>query len=140
VYCGKDAAHGAAIVLPPGVIDFPTRRMVPTILRRLSRTGLSYLSRILPVSTELNRKRPKLPHWYVLLIGVGPAWQGRGLGRRMMQHILQRADAAAQPVYLETATRDNIRFYERLGFHVQEEFRCHGGRGPLTWSMLHAAD
>jgi len=137
VYCGKDAAHGAAIVMPPGLIEFPTKRMASTIIARLSHTGFGYLRRVLPISAELNRKRPKEPHWYVLLIGVAPALQGRGLGRRMMQHILQRADAVAQPVYLETSTRSNLRFYEQLGFHVQEEFRCHAGKGPLTWSMLH---
>ena len=49
------------------------------------------------------------PHMLVL-----PEWQGRGIGRLLMQAMLQRYAGFHQMML--TADGDAIRFYERLGF------------------------
>ncbi len=38
-------------------------------------------------------------------------------------------------VYLKTAKRDNVGFYEKIGFQVREEWDVPGG-WPHFWSML----
>lgn len=51
-------------------------------------------------------------------IGVDPAYQGRGLGRALLQVLLDAADAAAAPVLLEVRT-DNapaLGLYRSCGF------------------------
>ena len=55
-------------------------------------------------------------HWYVMVVGVAPEKQGKGIGRALLQPIIERADTAGQPCYLETAQPANVGLYERLGF------------------------
>lgn len=57
-------------------------------------------------------------HWYLRLIGVDPAQQGRGLGSVLLDHGLQRARAERMPCYLETFAERNIPFYLRHGFEL----------------------
>ncbi len=55
-------------------------------------------------------------HWYLLLLGVDPNLQGRGLGRALMQPVLDEADATGTPCYLDTTNPKVVAFYERHGF------------------------
>jgi GNAT superfamily N-acetyltransferase len=57
------------------------------------------------------------------IVGVSPAAQGRGLGRALLLPLMDRADAAGQPCYLETAQPTNIPFYKHLGFRQVVETR-----------------
>ena len=74
------------------------------------------------------------PHWYLYLLGVEPARQGRGVGRALLAPTLARADAGGVPCYLETQNSRNVGFYERLGFRVTSD-----GWAPGTtlrvWTM-----
>ena len=49
-------------------------------------------------------KHPREPHWYLALLGVDPALQGRGFGPHLMQPVLDRCDSDRLPAYLETDT------------------------------------
>lgn len=58
------------------------------------------------------------PEFEVHTVGVDPAFQGRGLGRGLMDVLLAEADRLGGPVFLEVRT-DNapaIGLYESLGF------------------------
>jgi ribosomal protein S18 acetylase RimI-like enzyme len=55
-------------------------------------------------------------HWYLMVIGVSPEACGQGLGRALIEPIMNRADASGLPCYLETAQPNNVAFYEYLGF------------------------
>lgn len=61
--------------------------------------------------------------WYLSIVGVAPHAQGRGLGQRLLDPTLAEADAAGAECYLETFSRRNGRFYERLGFRTMQVFR-----------------
>lgn len=52
-------------------------------------------------------------------IGVTLAYQGRGIGRRLLRALLERADSGGYPVYLEVRTDNEtaIGLYEANGFH-----------------------
>jgi GNAT superfamily N-acetyltransferase len=54
--------------------------------------------------------------WYLSIVGVLPAAQGRGLGLQLLQPTLDEAGRAGAVCYLETFTPGNMAFYERLGF------------------------
>ena len=75
------------------------------------------------------------PCWYLGVVGVAPAWQGRGLGSRLMAPGLERADRAGLPVTLETSQPRNLPLYRRHGFEVLRELRAEVTGGPVVWTM-----
>ena len=60
--------------------------------------------------------------WYLSIVGILPAWQNRGLGHSLITPILEQADQAGVPTFLETFTPRNEPFYQRLGYRVAGSF------------------
>ena len=76
------------------------------------------------VLRQFDRRRAELmtvPHWYLMALGVDPAYQGEGFGSALVRAGSLRADRDRVPTYLETESELNVTFYERLGFEVIEE-------------------
>ncbi len=74
------------------------------------------------------------PHWYLSAVGVDPSRHGQGLGSALVRSGMGRADRDGLPMYLETETESNVRFYEHLGFVVLEETVA-TGLGLPVWLM-----
>jgi GNAT superfamily N-acetyltransferase len=83
---------------------------------------------------ELGERHPSVPHWYLGMLGAVPERQGHGLGSALLRTVLDRADAAGEPAYLEATSPRSRRLYERHGFELMEEFAGPGGAPPL-WLM-----
>jgi GNAT superfamily N-acetyltransferase len=77
---------------------------------------------------------PQEPHWYLPIIGVDPARQGRGLGAALLRPVLAQCDRARLPAYLESTNPRNRPLYERLGFRAIGEIRV--GDFPPIAPML----
>ena len=77
-------------------------------------------------------------HWYLWAIGVDPSSQGRGIGSRLLQPVLEQASADGTACYLETGTERNIRFYEKHGFRVVSEGKVPKLAVPV-WAMVRKA-
>jgi ribosomal protein S18 acetylase RimI-like enzyme len=60
-------------------------------------------------------------YWYIALVAVSAASQGKGLGREIMRRIGHVADQQHKACYLETFGEKNIRFYQSLGYDVVRE-------------------
>lgn len=71
---------------------------------------------VFAVLDAMGAYHPEAPHWYLPLIGVAPEAQGRGLGTRLMQPVLDRCDAEGTLAYLEATTERSAALYARLGF------------------------
>lgn len=54
----------------------------------------------------------------VVILGTHPSAQGKGLGSAVLKAISADADAAGLPLYLEAASRDAARLYERQGYKI----------------------
>lgn len=80
---------------------------------------------------------PTFPHWYLPWLAVAPAFQGRGLGGRLLEHGLANVDADELPAFLETPNPRTVPLYERHGFEVIATAQA-GSCPPMT-SMLRAA-
>ena len=76
---------------------------------------------------------PSDPHHYLMLLGVVPARQGTGVGSALLRAVLDIADAAGEPAYLEATTPQNRALYERHGFEVTRESPRRGL--PAPWAM-----
>ncbi len=72
--------------------------------------------------------------YYLDVIGVDPARQGRGVGTALVRFGLDRAHADGAHAFLETAIEANVSYYERFGFHVIGEGEPARG-GPHIWFM-----
>jgi len=81
----------------------------------------------------MHRRVAPEPHYYLFVLGVDPKQQRRGIGARLLAPMLERCDAERRLAYLETARADNVPFYERAGFVVQEVFQPKGM--PKFWMM-----
>lgn len=74
------------------------------------------------------------PCWYLAVLGTAPDARGRGVGRALLEHVLERCDADRLPAWLETTEEVNTLIYERFGFLTT--VRIHGGGGlPDFWMM-----
>ena len=61
-------------------------------------------------------------HWYLQTLGVDPYQQGKGYGSLLMQYMIERINNSTPlPIFLETSTEINVKFYKRFGFEVVKE-------------------
>jgi len=86
-----------------------------------------------PVREVVERVGP-LPRWYLGVLAVDPAAQGRGAGDALMRPGLDRADAEGLPTILETLNERNLGYYGRHGFEIRAEGRV-GEDGPPFWVL-----
>lgn len=127
------ACEAAAIWAPPGHWKIP----MPTVLRNSPTFLKLYGWRFLPnlqVLTDMERRHPREPHYYLEFLGTDPAHQGKGLGTKLLEPVLARADEEGVGAYLESSKESNVPFYSRFGFAVREVLQ-HRRSGPSMWLM-----
>jgi ribosomal protein S18 acetylase RimI-like enzyme len=133
------ALEGAACWLPPDN-PFPTFwRMV-----RIGMLGVPYhfgwggfrrLEAVDKIAEARHREHAPGQHWYLWVIGVAPAHQGKGVAGRLMRPVFEKADRDELRCYLETHKQANVAIYQRYGFRVASETPVPGS--PLTlYAML----
>jgi ribosomal protein S18 acetylase RimI-like enzyme len=86
-----------------------------------------------PADAALHRAVSE-PHWYLDVIAVDPAQQGRGIGGTLLRAVSARADADGMPVVLLTYQPANLPLYQVHGYAVV----CQGtapGSGLPWWGM-----
>ena len=86
-------------------------------------------------ATEVRKRVLPTRHWYLQLLGVEPAFQGKGFSSALVKPILERADREGLPCYLETHAEKNVALYEHFGFRVVEEGIIPGS-DVKSWAMM----
>ncbi|KAH8668840.1 acyl-CoA N-acyltransferase [Xylariales sp. PMI_506] len=69
--------------------------------------------------------------WYLAVLGVHPDYQGKGIGRVLVQWGLQRAQEEGICASV-AASRGKDGFYTRCGFDIQDGSVCDGDANPLS--------
>ena len=126
---GIDQLAGAALWLPPGASS--DEEALVALME--CTTHASIQQDAAKVFKQMASFHPSEPHWYLPLIGVDPACQGRGLGDKLMTASLARCDADRLPAYLESSNPRNIPFYQRHGFEVMGKIQV--GSSPTIVPM-----
>jgi ribosomal protein S18 acetylase RimI-like enzyme len=110
-YCTNEYT-GVALWLPPGAYPDQDR------LGELMESSASPSARAdgAGIFEQMAKYHPSGPHWYLPLIGVDPAHQGKGHGDALMACALDRCDRDKLPAYLESTNPRNISLYRRHGF------------------------
>ncbi|MEQ8858895.1 MAG: N-acetyltransferase [Pseudomonadales bacterium] len=125
-----DGGAGAALWLPPDVHP-DDERMAAAMASHMDERVLEDMQ---GVFEQMSHYHPPQPHWYLPLIGVDPACQGRGLGAALMRHAVERCDADGVAAYLESSNPRNISLYERHGFEALGTIQV--GGSPEVVPML----
>ncbi|KAF2873827.1 acetyltransferas-like protein [Massariosphaeria phaeospora] len=64
-------------------------------------------------------------YYFCNIVTVLPEAQGKGIGRALMEEVLQQADKEGVWCYLESSKREpNVAIYERFGFELAKEMDC----------------
>jgi len=141
VYATADTIEGVAIWLPPNV-RWTRERVEAAGLHELSRIfGGDAMGRFREIVGREARARESAmtgPYWYLLLLGVEPAHQRRGIGGELIKPILERAQAEGLPCYLETEQPRNVAFYRKQGFTQIIDGEAVGLSGVRFWTFLRA--
>jgi GNAT superfamily N-acetyltransferase len=128
---------GAAVWLPPGAFPRSARREAVTYLRgarTFRRVGRRLVASLRLLSAvDRVHQAVKVPHWYLGILGVDPAFQRTGAGTALLQPVLEQCDDEGIPAYLETQKEENVPWYRRHGFEVVEQLDVRGC--PPIWTM-----
>ena len=125
-HCTDDYA-GAALWLPPQVQ--PDDEVIGEVLERT--VSASVRGDLFAVFEQMAKYHPSEPHWYLPLIGVDPAQQGKGCGSALLTHALQQCDRTHSVAYLEASSPRNLSLYRRHGFEVLGTIQV-GGSPPVV--------
>lgn len=122
-YTTAETLKGIAVWLPPNAASrsqiwhlFQSGLFATPVYFRWERIveGTQFLMR----ESNNHKKQKSEPHWYLLVLGVAPEYQGQGVGGELILPVLRQADRDETPCYLETSTEGGVRFYQRHGFEI----------------------
>src|ERR1700712_3083778 len=74
--------------------------------------------------------------WYLVYIGTRPEARGKGLGRKLIEHVTNQADKEGRPCYLESSNVVNVGIYQRLGFEKSKRIGFENGDGKLELDIM----
>ena len=122
VYCDRGFAYtlgdeGAVMaMLPGGRMEPPVVAMPALYWSIIGHASPGAYRRVKRSVAAMEQAHPNFPHVYVFTIGVRRDKQGKGIGCKLMQPILDHCDANGLPIYLENSNPANGAFYEACGF------------------------
>lgn len=130
-HCTDDCA-GAALWLPPDV--HPDEEALGQIIERTCSPSIR--GELAMVMKEMATYHPSELHWYLPLIGVDPAHQGKGYGDALLAYALRQCDSDRTLAYLESTNPRNITLYQRHGFKALGQIQV-GSSPPLVPMVRH---
>ncbi len=138
VHTTAENVEGTAVWVPPGRYPMSVTRLMLRgwILAplKLGTRGYGRMMSAVNYWEKLHKRDVPPRHWYLMILGVDPPRQGRGIGAALLRPALAQADAERLPCYLETVKARNVPFYQRHGFEVLVEGDLPRD-GPHFWTM-----
>lgn len=118
-------------LLPGDKSEGSVTAMLKTYWGLFASAGWGAVKRGRAANDAMARHHPGEPHAYLFTVGVARAGRGRGLGRRLIDPVLDACDSTGTMVYLENSNPANRRFYASLGFERVQLFHATPTSPPL---------
>ncbi|MBI9032423.1 GNAT family N-acetyltransferase [bacterium] len=140
VYATSDKFEGVIAIIQGENSNMTLWRMIRSgSIFAFLRMGIKVFIKMGTVMSPIDivrRKQMKNRNFiYIQIIGVCHHNQGMGYGGMMLKQVIAIAEDFNLPLYLETETESNVRFYERYGFKIREKMKL-----PLInqemWAMV----
>jgi len=139
VYAISSYLEGAAVWVSSGRynVSFASLiRAVPlTVLLKFGLYGGYKIQAAGDYIDTVHKRSAPFKHWYLWLLGVDPAFQGKGYSTRLLQPMLARMDVQGVPCYVDTLDEVNVAIYEHFGFKLIEKSPV-PGTSLVVWAML----
>lgn len=69
--------------------------------------------------------KDKEGYYFVNIVTVAEEAQGRGVGKRLFEVVMDRADKEGRQCYLESSKWEpNVKIYKKMGFEVVKKMKC----------------
>lgn len=139
VCLGTADKDGVLMMLPADqtklTIDKLFRSGIVAASFKMGWASLARMLRFMDFAEKEHKDAISADHYYIMTVGVLPARQGMGVGKKLMTKALEIVDANEMPCYLETQNKNNVPIYQRLGFEVVSDKDIPKG-GLHNWGML----
>lgn len=135
------AMRGHAVWLRPGATALTPQMLSDAGFAeapdRMGEAALTRFEKFMDLTSEVHGRLIPGPHWYLMILGVDPPFQGQGVGSALIARTLALADADRLPCYLDTTKERNLVFYRKHGFEVRHEADIvDGGDSVRVWMMI----
>jgi ribosomal protein S18 acetylase RimI-like enzyme len=139
IYAPTQDISAAAVWLATPFVEMTPWRMFrsgayPVAMKLGAQIG-KQISKVFSIIEKDRKTILRPPYIYLSVLGVSSTQQGKGLGTFLVKKMIENLPPKI-PLYLETETASNVKFYERLGFHVMKEFQVPVLNLPM-WEMIH---
>ena len=121
-FCYRVGDEGACMwMLPGGDGSFSQADFRRFAFYTLLTSGPAAIARGKKTGDAMERQHPDFEHAYLFSIGVRQAHRGKGLGRKLIQPMLDACDRMGVIAYLENSNPANEGFYRSCGFEPYGE-------------------
>lgn len=135
----RQRLHGAALVSRPSGPPSPPE--LSELRERLwADLGSPARSRYESFAAACALFEVETPHIHLQMIGVRRAAKGKGVGRRLIEHVhlMSREDSGSQGVTLTTEDEGNVPLYQHFGYEIVGHATV--GWGLRTWGFFRPDD
>lgn len=131
-YCYRAGDEGACMwMMPGGDSSFSRADFRRFAIMTLLTSGPKAIHRGKLTGEAMEKQHPIFPHAYLFSIGVRQQHRGKGLGRKLIQPVLDACDRTGTKAYLENSNPANTGFYTSCGFEACGEIRPTPDGPPL---------
>ncbi|KAK1522146.1 acetyltransferase [Colletotrichum costaricense] len=74
--------------------------------------------------------------YYLVYLGTKPNARGKGYAKKLLNDMIERADAENRAVYLESSSLSNNEYYLKYGFEFKREIRMTRGDTPVSLFIM----
>jgi hypothetical protein len=119
----SDDKNACALLLYPQIKKTTLKTIILDIKLIFQSIGIAGIGKTLGREGKIKSIQPKEAMAYLWFIGVDPKVQHTGIGSKLMEQIISISNAKQLPLYLETSTVENLKWYNSFHFEIYDELQ-----------------